>query len=419
VIAAAVYLTFPWIAHVSFNGLVDGVLAHYTFLAVYAASIAGVDWRKQLLAGLLAGAAAACKYPGLVFALPPVVLLTLIAFDETDSRPRLKRQAWIGAAMIAIGFLSIAGPWYAKNAVLTGNPVYPLAGNLLDGKTRTPAKIAQWNRAHRVPEDEEGNRYTLGQFVSAKKNVGLTSQWLSPIAWPLAVVGLIATWRRREMWPLLATIAWIFAVWFFATHRIDRFWLPAAPFLCLLAGAAWTWSEHSIYRRGVLVATGLGAVAALLMIIAPIYDGERRIDISSPHWLTSLERLRAEGAPPPHQELNKLVKEGAAVLLVGDATPFDLKMPVYYNTCFDDCVFELLTKERSVGEIRAAFREREIAWVLIDWGEIARYRSEGNYGFTDYVQPSVFARLVEQEVLLPPSRREEQSRWEIYPVAQP
>jgi hypothetical protein len=426
-IAAFVYLSFPWIAHVSFHGLVDGVLAHYTLVAIYAAMIAGTDWRKQLLAGLLAGSAAACKYPGVVFVAGPVgvlVIVGVIGLGRGNAGQIIDRQRRIKALGLAVGCVLVGGIvggglWYAKNAVLTGNPVYPLAATLLDGKTRTPDKIAQWNRAHQVPRDADGNRYSFAQFLAAKKQVGLTSEWLSPIAWPLAVVGVLATWRRRGTRILLSAVAWIFAVWFFATHRIDRFWLPAVPLLALLSGAAWHWSATTLYRRTLVGLTGLGILAATLMLIAPIVVNERPHPISNPYWLVSLERLRAEQIAPSHQQLQEIAKPDEALLLVGDAEPFDLNMPAYYNTCFDDSVFELLTKDRSPEDILVAFRQRKIAYVLVDWREIQRYRSPGNYGFTDYVQPEVFARLVQQGVLGPArwsEKVEGQASWGIYPV---
>jgi len=37
--------------------------------------------------------------------------------------------------------------------------------------------------------------------------------------------------------------------------------------------------------------------------------------------------------------------------------------------------------------------------VFVHWGEIARYRA--TYGFTEFVQPEVFARLVQAGVLEP------------------
>ena len=80
---------------------------------------------------------------------------------------------------------------------------------------------------------------------------------------------------------------------------------------------------------------------------------------------------------------------------------FDLSVPVLYNTCFDDCIFEQLVRGRTAAEVRAELAARQITYVYVNWGEIARYRSPGNYGFTDFLQPEVFGRLVAQGVLEP------------------
>ncbi|MCU0874308.1 MAG: hypothetical protein MUE50_18385, partial [Pirellulaceae bacterium] len=98
VVAALVYLSVPWVVHISQAGLIEGAVACYLFLAVYGIAIWSCEngrrraetdrpgsansvpvslvpkdaaaplpaWRSRiLLAGFLAGAAAACKYPAL------------------------------------------------------------------------------------------------------------------------------------------------------------------------------------------------------------------------------------------------------------------------------------------------------------------------------------------------------------------
>jgi hypothetical protein len=89
-------------------------------------------------------------------------------------------------------------------------------------------------------------------------------------------------------------------------------------------------------------------------------------------------------------------------LLVGDAQPFDLEMPTFYNTVFDDCLFESIVRDHAPDDIRRDLAARGIRYIYVHWGEIDRYRSPGNYGFTDFVQPEVFQRLIDQGVLETP-----------------
>lgn len=91
VVAAFLFITTPWVAFLSFTGLIECVLGFYLLLGFYALSL-----RTQLgnespeckqtargmlvVGGLCAGAAAACKYPAIVFVVLP--LLTTVAFPK-------------------------------------------------------------------------------------------------------------------------------------------------------------------------------------------------------------------------------------------------------------------------------------------------------------------------------------------------
>jgi hypothetical protein len=107
---------------------------------------------------------------------------------------------------------------------------------------------------------------------------------------------------------------------------------------------------------------------------------------------------------PWHLDLNEHAREVTGVLLVGDAEPFDLEVPVVYNTVFDDNIFESIARGRTPDEVRKALADRNISHVYVKWSEVARYRSPGNYGFTKFVEPAVFDALVKAGVLaeLPP-----------------
>ena len=76
-IAALVCISTPWMAYVSTRGLIDGVVACYFWLAVYAWLMYRRDFRKAktsgtalgwlMASGFLAGSAVACKYPAAAF----------------------------------------------------------------------------------------------------------------------------------------------------------------------------------------------------------------------------------------------------------------------------------------------------------------------------------------------------------------
>ncbi len=239
---------------------------------------------------------------------------------------------------------------------------------------------------HRVPPDEHGRRYSASQAYAAAADLGWRNLWQSPLLVPLAAAAFFCARRRRLALGLAAYAGFYLAVWWLATHRVDRFWVPVLPVLAWLAGVGTAWSASRVWRGAVTVLL-LGSLAAnlLFLLSAGVYDHR---------YLVSLERLRRDEPAEPgavsrvhpiHRYLNDKATVGDRLLLVGDAQPFDLELPTLYNTCFDECLFERWMKGHTAAERRAVLHQQQITHVLVNWSEIDRYRSPGNYGFTDYV----------------------------------
>ncbi len=406
VVAAIVYLSMPWIVRVSTYGLVEGALACYLFLAVYAVVLwRGGDGSRLLLAGYLAGGAVSCKYPALLFVILPLAAWILL---DTSGRirggpPRSSRRAngtvplrrpsvsllWKSLGVFLLAAAVGCGAWFAKNWGLTGNPTYPLLYSVLNGKTWTPEKDQQWNQVHR-PHD-----FSPGRLAKDAVRVGLASEWLSPLIVPLAaLVFLVPTNRRLSLW-LWVYLIYVIAAWWLLTHRIDRFWIPVLPLAALLAGVGACWSREASWRRILIGLLVFGSLSNFIVATAGPGGYNR--------YFVSLRRLRRHPervADPWHRYLNRHAQDGC-VLMVGEAEVFDLEVPVLYSTCFDDSIFEQLVKGRTPEEAQAAMLARGITHVYVDWPEIWRYRAPGNYGFTDFVQPAVLERLVRAGVLEP------------------
>ena len=366
---------------------------------------------RLMLAGYLAGSAAATKYPGLLFVVLPLAAWSLLAgirplagvaagangcdsvspgghagLAAAGSHP-LRTAGGRLAIFVAAAALA-CGPWLAKNAVLAGNPTYPLLYEVFGGKSWTAEKNDRWNRVHR-PHD-----FSPSALAASLVQVGLASEWLSPLVLPLAALALAVRRHRAMVVRLWVLFGYVIAAWWLSTHRIDRFWIPALPLLCLAAGLGVCWSPHKSWRWGL---AGLLTVVLLGNFLVASSSGPGCYN----RYFVGLGRLRDDPlrVTPWHRYFNREVSHGR-VLLVGDAEPFDLEMPVLYSTCFDDSPLELLAKGRTAAEVRSGLQARGITHVYVDWGEIARYRHSG-YGFSTYFRPEVFRRLVDEGVLRP------------------
>ena len=130
-------------------------------------------------------------------------------------------------------------------------------------------------------------------------------------------------------------------------------------------------------------------------------------DAASAPQFSGARRLPLDAELPP----------GAKPLLVCQAAVFHLNRPMVYNTVFNDETIETIAKGRSPEQVGAELRRLGVTHIYVDWFEVDRYRSRGNYGFTPFVQPEVFARLVEAKVLKLPRRMG--LRQELYELEPP
>ena len=434
VVGALAYLSIPWIGHISMDGLNEGAAGLYLFLAVYALllwrqrldretnldglplsgatavsavrdshsirsglpAILGSNLGRLFLCGYLAGAAVACKYPAALFVLVP--LGGWVALTAGKRRGR-------SLAVFGLAATLACGLWFGKNAALTGNPTYPLLAGVFGGQTRTPERNAQFVRAHSPPG------YAAEQLSASLADVAWRSEWLSPLVWPLAALTFSAVGLRRWSRPLWLYLLFVLAAWWLVTHRIDRFWIPALPVAALLAGAGATALWRWLPPRGATAAT-------LALVVLALFANFPFVATGRPLFV-SLARLRNDPSrvDPWHLYLNEHVPPGGAVLLVGDAQPFDLTVPAYYNTVFDDSLFIEIVEGRSAAEIRARLAELRVTHVYVHWDELARYRDTyDREGFNRFLQPEVFRRLVAEGVFATPLSPLEGRHREVYPV---
>ncbi len=125
IVAAAWFVTCTPFLIMSFEANVDTIMVAGYLLAVYFLMRYGLgdDGLASLALGSLAiGAIVATKAPGIVFAPPLVVLGGVLAFQRgIGVNGRLR-----GLATVLLVPLVFAGFWWGRNAVLTGNPLYPL-----------------------------------------------------------------------------------------------------------------------------------------------------------------------------------------------------------------------------------------------------------------------------------------------------
>jgi hypothetical protein len=386
--AALVYLTTPWIYRLAVLPYVEGPLGYYHAALVWAGYRAWTEAdhlvrrRFWAVAGLLAGGAMACKYPALVSAVIPFGVLAL-----ADA---VRRRCPRPLVAFTLGWAVIMTPWLGKNVIDTGNPVYPLAYKVFGGRYWDPVMDAKfWH-----PNAHGPKPVTAELFRASVLDVAGRSDWQSPLYVALAPLAFLRPGSRRFAAAVAGLVVYLFLTWWLFTHRLDRFWLPLLPGLAMLAGLGADWSR----RAGWLILLWLMIGVATLANLSYATTALTALN----QWTDDLRELR-NAVPrmlnPPLARVDASLPPGAKLLLVGQAAVFHVNHPIVYNTVFDDETFETIARGRTPEEVRQALNHRGVTHVYVDWLDIARFRSPGNYGFTDFVQPAEFDRLVRAGVL--------------------
>jgi hypothetical protein len=384
-IAAIVYLSTPWVYRIAVIAYVEGPLCFYhaalVWCAVCAFDASFSRGRLWSLAGLLAGGAMACKYPALVTAVIPCGLGALfVAARARSAAPLVGYLA---------GWAVVMGPWLGKNVLDTGNPVYPLAYRVFDGRHWDPEREAKWAGAHyaRRPITKEA-------LASALVDVAGRSDWQSPLYVVLAPLALLRSGSRRFALALWGCVAYVFFSWWLLMHRIDRFWLPFLPPLALLAGLGADW----VQQRGWLIL--LGTVLAIALVANLTYTSTALAGLNE--WTGDLDFLRHDiprRLNAPLARIDRELPSDARILLVGQAAVFHVDHPIVYNTVFDEETIELLARGQTPDQFRFGLRTRNLTHIYVDWKEIKRHRQPGGYGYTDFVTRECFTEWVARGVL--------------------
>lgn len=407
--ALLVHLSTPWTYRISIIAYAEGGLTFYLFATLAALLITlgstGKPFRKRdiLLTGLLAGSAMACKYPGVLSVVMPLGIVLLWSVWRTNvetltSSQRIRRVLAVGI-VYSVGVLTAVGPWLIKNAVETGNPVYPLLNSVFDGSDWTQTLEANWKAAHGPPHHKPAD------LAEKCFDVTFKSDWLSPLMFALAPLTLLVAKQRRLIGSLWLYVAFLFLSWWVLTHRIDRFWIPLIPIVSLLAGIGVWWSSAKVWRY----AAGFSVAACVIFNLGFITTTNCGMNL----WLGDYDDVRpvaVEVTAEPIFYLNQMnLKDADKVLCVGEAQVFDATFPLVYNTVFDISIFEDWCSAAQPGikpseqplkpavEIRKKLKDEGITHILVNWQEVLRYRM--TYGYTEFVSPDRFDRLVELGVV--------------------
>jgi hypothetical protein len=261
-LAGAIFFAQPFMTWEVTSSFIEAGLACTVVLAAWNfMRFLEVRGRAHLIVvGIMVGGAAGMKYLGLIAFAAFVVAALLV-------RPHL-RAAHVFALVIPA--VAVAVPWYVKNAVLTGNPVYPyLFGGLNSSAVAELADTrAQFGYGHSVMD------FLLLPFrLLGDAKPFDAGEFISPLFLLFAPLVFLLPPARRPAAAVWIGVALYVLAWFFATQQA-RFLVPLMPILAVLAAVG----ALSLAARGVaglgVVSAATGAAFATGLVVSSVYAAQ-------------------------------------------------------------------------------------------------------------------------------------------------
>lgn len=321
---------------------VDVTLACYVFFAHYALLIAVSehDDRAGWLAGAILGLAIGLKYQAVAYA----VALAPLALWPASGIPPLHRVRRL--AHLALVATLVAAPWYVKNWILLGAPVYPFLAEVrlepwlaeLHGSAFAPADLTRDAfaslRSLRVPFN------VLDAFFAPQlltlEGEGVFYR-LNPLLLVLPVSLLML--RRRATAGLVAPAAIYLAIVILASPETNlRYLLPAVAPLTLVAA-----DTLAVWAPRLLPDARVRAVAVTVLLVGGLYwTGQVmyrwvRYTEAVPHLVgarSGWSFLRSHVDPtirfaaPTMERVNSTLPDDSRVLMLFEARGFHYRVDV-------------------------------------------------------------------------------------------
>ena len=400
VLAAAVLVSVPWV-------LITGSMAYNetAVLAFGACAVAlllgNVNARSAVVIGLLLGAATLSKLTaGPMIALPVGVLLLA------------KNWKAFGSAVV-IGML-VLSPYLIRNAMWTGNPVFPFAKSVFGQGHWDDALAARWDRGHGLDlsHDGRGEAFTrqwllntgYGAFAGRstppeQDNVArFPLEYGVPVLWlAVGIATVLALLRRMTRRPAIAMLVMLviqLAFWLAATHLQSRFLIPTLIPACVLIGIGFGRVEALLAQRSAWVMpTGGTALVVVLVVVSltTLWSQTPPVPSSTVGSRYAVHEIVDAMNIFDQHPINALPEDSKTYIVADNSSLLYLRRPIGYHSAFDANPLGEMIRHHE--DVTAALRDAGYTHVYIGWSELARLHR--TYGFDPDVTRDKLIELIQ------------------------
>lgn len=411
-----VLLTVPFVPFLATWTFIELGLTAYLLLAWYALrrglQTAGPGSQRWLaVAAVASGLALGCKYTSAIN--HALLGFAILIWLDGDLKTRV-RQWFVFETIGAV----VASPWYIKNWILTGNPVYPLAKGIFGA----PGWSAFDNAFYFYHAGEKGSLNALADmtwFERVRDLLTLPYRLTCPNVnlegfgdWPTGVLllGLLPValyslrkrtgedrWRRMDF----SYIAILFLAWAY-TYRDVRFLLPCfailTPHIATAIGRFWTSRAFRVTLTVAVLSQSVWMTSMWCKLDRyspwPVVGGNPplRGDFSLSNYPSPEDAYLADGCFDTYKYypvalwIGENLPKDAVLYLHGLHTAFYIPRQTVWSDWFDtEPLTDAAREGRTVPELVEWLRTQGVTHVVYAFDMINEYnRQHGNDGFPPY-----------------------------------
>ena len=281
-----VFFSTPAVARLSTTAYIDLGMVFFATASI----LAFVRWRDGsykntkwlVLSAVCMGLAVGSKYNAMIAWL--FLNLIMVFYYSRDTKNGLPALQY-GVAFFAIALL-VVSPWFIKNYIQAGNPIYPLFDQFFKflhhtgEKGASIAQIAESRWTSNIFQRREvifGESFLETLFIPIRmffQGKDASTQYFDGVLNPILITMLPFAFMNRKLnhdkiFFLLFSVFFLFMAYFLTVIRI-RYILPVVPFLAILSVigiknvAEWADKKSGIIRRSALI----GIVVAVVAFVA-------------------------------------------------------------------------------------------------------------------------------------------------------
>jgi hypothetical protein len=347
--------------------------------------------------GAFAGLSAGCKYLALATVVLPIGLMLPMAVFVVSAGNRRFRLTAKATVLFAVFLTLTVGPWFARNAAVSGNPVHPYFAGVFSGDgardSGTDPQVAAGIGSFEPTPAKAVTALTLGVFSPRGHagDIGPVHLWLAP----LALFWILRNSRGKNVAVLCAIWLLSLAAWALGPP-LGRYLIPVLALGAAFTGVAW---EDLIDRlaRPMRTVFSILLLALLFANCNPVrgeyladqincFLGGRSEAQYLEQYSTQLEAIRAAntGLPPT-----------ATILMVGEPRSFGIDRDLLVEDPFrTPLLVEIAETSESPEEMSLRLQDLGVTHLLWNHAEAARIaRGEGRENYLDFSTMEAEARF--------------------------